>query len=103
MGLTQGLENRAASWAFNKWIANSLRHWKTTLGGVVGILTCVSGLIHYIQLASTSGSIDLGTILAWIGGITTSFGVMNGKDQGVHDVSYDTKTGLPIPQAQIVP
>ena len=101
MSLLQTLENKGASWAFRKFAANALRHWHTSLGGLIAILTSLAGLLKYLLDASPTGQIDLNTITAYLGGISAGLGLLAAKDADKTSISYDPN-GHPIPKALII-
>jgi len=102
MPIIESLENRALQWAFQKYLLNALRHWKTTLAGVITLISALGMTLNYVQQCIANPSaLDV----AHIGSIGTvyaiAFGLISGKDMGTTDVAFDSN-GLAIPKGETV-
>ena len=100
MPIIESLENRSLQWAFQKYLLNALRHWKTTLCGVVTLLSAITATLHYLQTVIDDPSqLDV----AHIGSLGTMYaiaiGLISGKDMGTTDVAFD-KDGIAIPKTE---
>jgi hypothetical protein len=117
MGMIESLENKALQWGFNHYVVNSVRHFKSTLsgiiailGGVTALLAALSATLHYLlDAAEGKAPVDLdhlnglATMYAVaVTGISGGIGLISSKDHGTPDVAYNPD-GTIIPRAQIVP
>lgn len=101
MSLIEGIENKAISWAWNKWLLNSIRHWRTSLVGISSLLGAIGALVNYLQQLAAGGAPDIQHIEWIVGLFTAAIAGFSAKDAGVPDVAYDA-TGKPIPRAEVV-
>jgi hypothetical protein len=116
MNIIESLENRAIQYGFNHYVVNSIRHFKTTItgliaviAGVIAFLSAVSAALQFL-LDAADGKVPfdidhLNGLAAMFGGsitaISVGIGLISSKDHGTTDVAYDEK-GRPIPRAEIV-
>lgn len=100
--LIENLENKAMQWGAKRWLLNTLRHWHTTL---VGLIVCVHSLLttlHFLDaIWQNPDVLTIEHVNALLVGWGVGIGMIMAKDAGAHDVQYDDQ-GNPIPQAEVV-